>query len=125
MMPGGRVNERQMKMAMKRMGITQDEIADVEEVIIRTPTKEHVVRPAQVTAMTVQGQRVFQVMGEVQVRERSQSPDSEPAGVSIPEEDVELVASQAQVSPEEARKALEECKGEPAEAIVMLMGRRR
>ena len=42
-------------------------------------------------------------------------------GPVIPEEDVELVATQANVSKEEARKALEECNGEPAEAIIKLM----
>ena len=40
---------------------------------------------------------------------------------SIPNEDIELVASQAGVSHEDAKKALEECGGEPAEAIIKLM----
>ena len=40
----------------------------------------------------------------------------------IPNEDIELVASQAGVSPDKAREALEECGGEPAEAIIKLMG---
>ena len=47
----------------------------------------------------------------------------EPAGIVIPDEDIELVASQANVSPEEALAALEECNGEPAEAIIKLMSR--
>jgi nascent polypeptide-associated complex subunit alpha len=38
------------------------------------------------------------------------------------DEDVKIVAAQAGVSEEKARKALEECDGAPAEAIVRLMG---
>ena len=44
-------------------------------------------------------------------------------GPAIPEEDVQLVAEKAGVSEAEARKALEECGGEPAEAIIRLMSR--
>jgi len=44
-------------------------------------------------------------------------------GPTIPEEDVQLVAEKAGVSEAEARKALEECGGEPAEAIIRLMSR--
>ncbi|MEW5937769.1 MAG: nascent polypeptide-associated complex protein [Candidatus Thermoplasmatota archaeon] len=124
MFPGiGRGSEKQMRAAMRRMGITQEEIADVEEVIIRTRDREIMVKGAQVTEMTVQGQRLFQVMGEVQVRERGAVP--EPLEPTVPEEDVRLVAAQAGVGMEEARQALVECGGEPAEAIVLLMGRKR
>ncbi len=38
MIPGGRVNPRQMRQAMKRLGIEQEELAGVEEVVIRTAT---------------------------------------------------------------------------------------
>jgi len=48
--------------------------------------------------------------------------DGENENTSIPNEDIELVASQAGVSQEKAKAALEECDGEPAEAIIKLMG---
>jgi len=121
MMPGGRMNPRQMKAMMKRMGITQEEIADVEEVVIRTRTKEIVLTGAAVTAMTVQGQKTYQVVGEPKERPRKRE-EKEEAGV--PAEDVELVMSQTGCSAQEARKALEECDGAPAEAILKLMGSR-
>ncbi|MFQ5838718.1 MAG: nascent polypeptide-associated complex protein [Thermoplasmata archaeon] len=111
--PGGRVNPRQAKVLMKQLGYR--EMEDVEEVIIRTSTKEYIIRRAGVAEMTVQGQKIFQVVGEAEVVER------EGAGPTIPEEDVMLVVERAGVSPEEARKALEECGGEPAEAIIRLM----
>src|SRR5256885_16929011 len=70
MIPGGRVNPRQMRQAMKRMGIEQEELDGVEEVIIRTATKEYVIRDANVTAMTAQGQKIWTVVGEPIVRDR-------------------------------------------------------
>lgn len=124
MIPGGRVNPRQMRQAMKRMGIEQEELDGVEEVIIRTADKEYVIRGAAVTAITAQGQKIWQVIGEPIVRERADVKKPEAAAPSaIPDEDVALVAEKAGVSEEEARKALEECGGEPAEAIIRLMSR--
>ena len=50
MMPGMRgINPRQMKQAMKRMGITTEDINDVVEVVIRTKTKEYIIKEAAVT----------------------------------------------------------------------------
>jgi len=125
MIPGGRMNPRQMKQMMRRLGIEQEEIADVEEVVIRTATKEYVFTQAQVTMMTVQGQKTVQVVGEPLIRDRKDvaAKPAAPAKVAIPEEDVLLVAEKAGVSEAEARKALEECGGEPAEAIIRLMSR--
>ena len=124
MIPGGRMNPRQMKQMMRRMGIEQEEIADVEEVVIRTATKEYIFTQAQVTMMTVQGQKTVQVVGEPLIRDRKDAKTkAAPAKVAIPEEDVQLVAEKAGVSEAEARKALEESGGEPAEAIIRLMSR--
>ena len=124
MIPGGRMNPRQMKQMMKRLGIEQEEIADVEEVVIRTATKEYIFTQAQVTMMTVQGQKTVQVVGEPLIRDRKDAKTREaPAKVAIPEEDIQLVAEKAGVSEAEARKALEESGGEPAEAIIRLMSR--
>lgn len=123
MIPGMRgMDPRQMKMAMKRMGITQEEIRDVEEVIIKAPGKTYVLTKPEVTMMTIQGQKTFQIAGEVEITEGSTAGSGTvKSGPVIPDEDVELVAAQANVSLEEARKALEECNGEPAEAIIKLM----
>src|SRR5437879_11281811 len=64
MIPGGRVNPRQMRQAMKRMGIEQEELEGVEEVVIRTANKEYVIRDPNVTAMTAQGQKSWTVVGD-------------------------------------------------------------
>ncbi|MBN1678255.1 MAG: nascent polypeptide-associated complex protein [Candidatus Thermoplasmatota archaeon] len=119
MMPGGRMNPKQMKAMMKRMGINQEELADVEEVVIRTRTKEIVFKDAAVTAVTVQGQKSYQIAGTPQERERKR--DEAKAEGGIPEDDIKLVMEQAGCSAKEARKALEETDGAPAEAILKLM----
>jgi len=125
MIPGGRVNPRQMKQMMKRLGIEQEDLGEVEEVVIKTAEKEYVFRNAAVTAMTAQGQRIWQVIGEPIVRPRqgTETKEATREAVEIPDEDVKLVAEKAGVSEEEARKALEACGGEPAEAIIRLMSR--
>ena len=127
-MPGMRgVNQRQMQQAMKKMGITQEEWDDVDEVIISRAGKSYVFKKPAVTAIKMQGQNTFQIIGDYTVVEgKAQASAGKPApkALVIPEEDVELVAEQAKVSHAEARKALEECKGELAEAIIKLMNPR-
>ncbi|OPY31404.1 MAG: Nascent polypeptide-associated complex protein [Methanomassiliicoccales archaeon PtaU1.Bin124] len=125
MMPGmGRVNPKQMKQAMKRMGITTDEINGVEEVIIRTKDKEYVITDAQVSIMTMQGQKTYQIVGETEVRGRTQAA-SGPAGPApveaLPEEDVQLVMSQTGCDRDKAVAALKATDGQPAEAIIKIM----
>ncbi len=123
MMPGGRMNPKQMKAMMKRMGITQEDVVDVEEVVIRTRTKEIVFKDAEVSAMTVQGQKTFQIVGTPQERPRSMAEQpAEEGGVS--EEDVKLVMSQTGCTAAQAKKALEETDGAPAEAILKIMASR-
>ncbi|MFQ6127480.1 MAG: nascent polypeptide-associated complex protein [Thermoplasmata archaeon] len=112
------MSPKQIKAAMKRLGIKAEELEDVEEVIIKTSAKEYVIPNAAVTKMEVQGQTTYQVVGEAEEFEKSEE------GPRIPGEDVRLVAEKANVTAEEARKALIECEGEPAEAILKLLGER-
>lgn len=120
MMPGmGRgVNPRQMKQAMKRMGISQEEMPGVEEVVIRTADKEYVIKDASVTCVTMQGQKTYQVVGDAEVRPRQAVKEDAPG---IPDEDVQLVMSQTGATREKAEKALRDCDGQPAEAILKIM----
>jgi nascent polypeptide-associated complex subunit alpha len=106
------MNPKHMKAMMKRHGINIEDFDDVQEVIIKTSTKTLVFKDAQVTCMEVQGQKTYQVVG---------TPEEVTSDSGIPKEDIELVAAQAGVSEGEAKKALEECGGEPAEAIIKLM----
>jgi nascent polypeptide-associated complex subunit alpha len=121
----GRVNPRQMKQAMRKMGISTEELTDVQEIVILTKTKEYVFKEAEVTIMTVQGQKTFQVVGEPEVRPRSAGtaiPNATaPAEAGLPEEDVTLVMEQTGASREKAIEALKSTDGQPAEAILKIM----
>ena len=119
-MPGMcRTKPRQVKQAMKRLGIKSEDIDGVEEVIIRTKTKEYVIKEAAVTLMEMQGQKTFQVLGEPEIRPRATTEKKEET--KIPEEDIHLVMEQTGRTEEEAIRALKETGGQPAEAILMLM----
>jgi nascent polypeptide-associated complex subunit alpha len=116
------------------MGMTTEEVADVEEVVVRTKTKEHVFKAPEVTILTVQGVRTYQVVGKPEVRPRVAGATSLAAGAppppaaaptGPPEEDVRLVMEQANVSREEAVEALFQSKGAPAEAILLILSRSR
>ncbi|MCK5547563.1 MAG: nascent polypeptide-associated complex protein, partial [Thermoplasmata archaeon] len=114
------VDPRLLKKAMKQLGIKSEDLDDVLEVIIKTSTKNYVFKNARVTMMEAQGEKTFQVVGEPEVVEHAEGEEVE-GGLIIPKEDILLVAEQAGVSESEARKALEESNGEPAEAIIKLM----
>ncbi len=104
------MNPRQMKKLMRQMGIKMEEIEGVTEVVIKMEGKEVVLKNPVVTAITAQGEKSYQIVGEEEVREV----------LNIPEEDIQLVMEQAGVDRETARKALEETKGDIAEAIIRL-----
>ncbi|HVM45606.1 MAG TPA: nascent polypeptide-associated complex protein [Candidatus Thermoplasmatota archaeon] len=125
MFGGGRggMNPKQLSAMMKQMGITMEDIDDVEEVIIRTPREDIVIVEAEVSKMVAKGQgTTWQVAGRETRRPREAATPAAPAGPKFTDDDVKLVAEQANVSQEEARKALEAANGEPAEAILKLLG---
>jgi len=109
-----RINPREAKRMMQRMGMSMGAMPDVEQVIFKTSTKEIIVENPEVAVMEMQGQKIFQVTGEKIVEKAVEK------AVKIPEEDVQLVATQANVSPEQARAALEQTKGDLAQAILLL-----
>jgi len=111
----GRVNPREAKRMMQRMGLNMNPVEDVDEVIIKASTKEIVIKKPEVSIIEVQGQKMFQVAGG-QISERA--PEPKPA--TIADEDVRLVADQTGKSLEESRKALEESGGDLAKAILLL-----
>ena len=130
MIPGGRLNDRNMRIMMKRMGMTTEEISEVEEVIIRRKDDELVLESPEVTVITVQGVKTFQVAGEPKSRPRTTSAAAGAASAPPPpppftEEDVAMVMDHAHVERAEAENALREAGGEPAEAILHLLARRK
>ena len=111
------MNPRDAKRMMQRMGMNMEGVDDVEEVIIRTPTREIVIEAPEVAIVNMQGQKIFQVAGG-KVSERA--PERNAAAPAVSEEDVQLVAGQTGKTLEQARKALEESEGDLAKAILLL-----
>lgn len=118
-MAGMRMNDRQMKQAMKKMGIKQNAIEGVTEVVIRTNDKEIVIRNAEVVCIEMGGSKSYQIAG-VEEEERALGSSGE-APVSFPQEDVDLVMSQTGCDAAKAVAALEATDGQPAEAIIKIM----
>lgn len=112
-----RVSPRQAKRMMQRMGLSMDNVPDVEQVVIKTSSKEIVIEEPDVAVLEVQGQRVFQVAGG-KISEKAVERK-----LVVAEEDVRLVADQTGKSVEEARRALEECDGDLAKAILLLQSK--
>jgi len=112
-----RVNPREARRMMERMGLNMDAIPDVEQVMIKTAGKEIVIEEPEVAILQMQGQKIFQVTGG-KITEKTLERKT-----SVPEEDVRLVADQTGKSPEKARKALEESGGDLAKAILLLQSK--
>lgn len=120
-MAGGmRMNDRQMKQAMKKMGIKQSSIDDVTEVIIRTKSNEIVIRGADVVCVEMGGSKSYQISGVETVRELGAAGEETPV-VTFASEDVDLVMSQTGCDREKAVEALTATDGQPAEAILKIM----
>ena len=114
MIPGmGRMNPRMIKKLQKQLEKATEEI-DAVKVTIETPEKKMVFDRPTVTIMDMMGQKTYQVIGEPREIKNEEE--------GIPKEDIELVMAQSGVSKEEAVTALEESDGEPAEAIIKLVG---
>jgi nascent polypeptide-associated complex subunit alpha len=110
MMPG--LDPRMMKQAMKRMGISQEEI-DAQAVIIVLEDKRLVFEAPSLQRVTMQGEESFQLSGAY----REEPLESL---VAIDPADVSAVVEQTGASEHDAREALERSGGDIAAAIINL-----
>jgi nascent polypeptide-associated complex subunit alpha len=99
------MDPKKMNTVMKQLGIKQENI-EADEVIIKSKGKEFIIKDPAVTKMTVQGQDMFQVTGNIEEK--------------INSDDVNMVAESANVGEEEAKDALEKSDGDLAKAIMLL-----
>lgn len=106
---GGGFDPSKMKGLMKQMGIKQEEIDSDRVVIEKKDGTKIVIEEAAVQKMIMQGHESWQITGKAHEEEEG-----------IKEEDVKLVMEKTGANEKEATKALEECGGEVAEAIVKL-----
>lgn len=114
MIPGMNPKQlKQMERQMKKMGMKMEDLKGVKEVIIRFEDKELYIANPEVNLMDVMGQETYQVTGKAVELELE-------VELTIPDEDIEMVASQAGVSNDKAEEALIESKGDLAEAILKL-----
>lgn len=114
-----------MERQMRRMGVDVKPMDNVTEVLIRFPDKELILAQPQVVMMHAQGDDIYQIIGQSEERGLTISADAKGEKVAAPiqtfsDEDVQLVASQANVSEEEAREALRAADGNLAKAIISL-----
>ncbi len=107
-----KMDNRNARRMMERMGIDMKEIPNVQEVVIKTADKEMHIKNPSVSEVNAQGNRVFQVAGDVEEVEVERK--------TFNEEDILLVQQQTGASRERAVAALEESDGEVARAILKL-----
>jgi alpha-NAC-related protein len=119
-----KMDSRNARRMMQRMGMQMDEVKNVSRVIIQMPQKEIVIEGPMVTSINVQGQKMYQVTGGKLVERATQAvttvESEEKKQPTILEEDILLVAQQGNVSMEKARATLIKCEGDLAKAILML-----
>jgi len=114
-----KINPREAKRMMQRMGMGLEELPGVLKVTISLKGKQLVIPDPQVTIMKMSGQTMYQIVGEA-VEETPEKEVEQKATIS--DEDAQLVSAQAGVSLEVAKKALESSNGDLARAILMLKG---
>ncbi len=107
MMPGmNGLDPRKINAMMKQMGIDNKEIS-AKRVIIETDSGKIIITNPSVTQITMQGQKSYQVAGDVTENEE----------LVIPEDDIILVSESANISKDKSRQFLEETEGDIAGAI--------
>jgi nascent polypeptide-associated complex subunit alpha len=98
---------------LDKMGLEMKDLGNIEEVIIKTETKELYLIKPQVVEMKGKDSTIFQVVAtDIEEKER-ETP-------SLKDEDIILVMQQANVTREKAIQALVDAKGDLAKAILNL-----
>lgn len=125
------MNPKQMAKLMSQMGIKNTEVPAVRVVIEKEGGSRLVVTEPSVMLVEMQGQKSFQVSGNVSEEEAGAAGDSgegseahaKKEAASEPS-DAEVVMQQTNASREDAERALKESNGDIAEAIMLLESRR-
>ncbi|HEY7108083.1 MAG TPA: nascent polypeptide-associated complex protein [Nitrososphaeraceae archaeon] len=108
-----RSGNREMRRMLDKMGLEMKDLGDVEEVIIKTRTKEIFLNKPQIIEMKGKDSTIFQIIATSIEEVVKEVP-------SLSEEDITLVMQQASVSRDKAMMALTESKGDIAQAILNL-----
>jgi len=102
-----------MRRMLDKMGLEMKDLGNIEEVIIKTETKELYLLKPQVVEMKGKDSTIFQVVAtDIEEKERDVPV--------LRDEDIILVMQQANVTREKAIQALIDAKGDMAQAILNL-----
>ncbi len=125
-----KMDPRQMAGLMRQFGIKNEELKASRVVIELQSGKKLIIDSPNVLAIDMQGDRSFQISGatreissgaadgEAKKMDEAIEKGEEETPETLSENDVAMVAEQAKVGREEARKALEEASGDIAQAIL-------
>ena len=103
-----------MRRMMDKMGLDMQEVPNVQEVVIKTDKKEIILSKPQVTEMKAKDNSIFTVTATDGYEEK------ELEAPIFSDGDIEIVCQQAGVDKERATSALNESKGDLAQAILLL-----
>jgi nascent polypeptide-associated complex subunit alpha len=126
---------RQMRRKMQQQGVEMDQI-EATRVIIEGTEKTLILEQPEVILMKQAGQEIYQIIGTAEERSseditimyNEEIEEDELLGATeitpaITENDIMLVATQANVDKKEAESVLNECNGDIAKAILFLKNR--
>jgi nascent polypeptide-associated complex subunit alpha len=125
---------RQMRRRMAQQGIDMEQI-DATRVVIEGSDKTLLIEQPEVIKMKQAGQEIYQIIGQAEEvspetisfesdkTEEFQPIEDTELKPTITENDIMLVATQANVDKQEAESVLKECNGDIAKAILFLKNR--
>jgi len=105
------INQRMLNQFMKQMKV--EDINAKRVIIEQSDNRKIIIENPKVVKMGLQGQESFNVSGDVKFEENEEK---------YTEEDINLVMEKTKKSKSEVINALEETKGDIAEAILKLIG---
>ena len=103
------MDPKKMEQMMRQMGINSKQIS-AKTVKIETEDGNLIITNPQVTEITMQGQKSYQISGTVSFEE------------AVKEDDIKLIMEQTGCMKEQAIEALKKTNGDIAEAILLLKG---
>jgi len=114
------LNPRELRRMLKRMGIQVEELSNVKSVNIVLDNYEIIIRNPQVSVMTIQGQKIYQVVGGQEEKIEVRAEEGIVEEVRFSEDDINFVIEQTGVDRDLAIRALKEAGGDIAKAIILI-----
>lgn len=108
----GNINPRQMKQAMKRLGINEQQV-EAKRVIIELGESRIIIDEPSVSKINMMGQEVYQISGEERTEELDLVPE-------ISEEDISTVMDASGCDYDTAKEAILGSDGDLAKAILKI-----